>query len=64
MGRGLAAILSVSGEPSEDDVQLREIPVELIAPNPRQPRRDFDEDLHAAPTMIIDINRMRRRRGG
>jgi hypothetical protein len=23
----------------------------------------YDEDLHAAPTMIIDINRMRRRRG-
>ena len=43
MGRGLAAILSVSGEPGEDDVQMREIPVDLIAPNPRQPRRHFDE---------------------
>jgi eukaryotic-like serine/threonine-protein kinase len=30
-----------------------------------QPRTPiYDEDLHAAPTMIIDINRMRRRRGG
>ncbi|HEY5949730.1 MAG TPA: serine/threonine-protein kinase [Kofleriaceae bacterium] len=29
-----------------------------------QPRTPiYDEDLHAAPTMIIDINRMRRRRG-
>jgi serine/threonine protein kinase len=28
---------------------------------PKQPI--YDEDLHAAPTMIIDINRMRRRRG-
>jgi ParB family chromosome partitioning protein len=43
MGRGLAAILSVSGEPGEDDVQLRDVPVDLIAPNPKQPRRRFDE---------------------
>jgi eukaryotic-like serine/threonine-protein kinase len=28
-----------------------------------QPKPIYDEDLHAAPTMIIDINRMRRRRG-
>src|SRR5881227_3201956 len=43
MGRGLAAILSVSGAPGEDDVHLREIPLELIGANPRQPRRRFDE---------------------
>ena len=43
MGRGLAAILSVSGEPGEDDVHLRDIPVDLVTPNPRQPRRRFDE---------------------
>ncbi|HEV2785413.1 MAG TPA: ParB/RepB/Spo0J family partition protein, partial [Solirubrobacteraceae bacterium] len=41
MGRGLAAILSVS-ESTESD-ELRELPVELIAPNPHQPRRSFDE---------------------
>jgi ParB family chromosome partitioning protein len=40
MGRGLAAILPRG--PSEQD-GLREIPVELIAPNPRQPRQSFDE---------------------
>ena len=45
MGRGLSAILSVSSEGSEAGAQeLREIPVELISPNPRQPRRGFDED--------------------
>src|SRR3712207_7534073 len=43
MGRGLAAILSVSEHPGEDDVELREIPTDLIAPNPRQPRRHFDD---------------------
>jgi ParB family transcriptional regulator, chromosome partitioning protein len=42
MGRGLAAILSVSGDqPAAED--LRMLPVELIVPNPRQPRRSFDE---------------------
>jgi ParB family chromosome partitioning protein len=40
MGRGLAAILST---PSETEVELREVPVDLIAPNPEQPRRSFDE---------------------
>ena len=42
MGRGLAAILSVSEAAAEGD-ELRSLPVELIAPNPRQPRRAFDE---------------------
>src|SRR4051812_48184367 len=43
MGRGLAAILSASGEPGEDDVHLRDVPVDMIVPNPRQPRQRFDE---------------------
>jgi ParB family transcriptional regulator, chromosome partitioning protein len=47
MGRGLEAILSVSGAPPDRE-ELREVPVELISPNPRQPRRRFDEEaLHA-----------------
>jgi len=41
MGRGLAAILSTTDADSE--VELRELPVELITPNPHQPRRTFDE---------------------
>ncbi|HXN39819.1 MAG TPA: ParB/RepB/Spo0J family partition protein [Solirubrobacteraceae bacterium] len=43
MGRGLEAILSVSaqgGAPREDE--LRDLPVALISPNPKQPRRRFD----------------------
>ncbi len=43
MGRGLEAILSVSGEAHTAD-ELRELPVELIVPNPNQPRRRFDEE--------------------
>ena len=43
MGRGLQAILSVSSEPRTEE-ELRDLPVELIAPNPRQPRKHFDEN--------------------
>jgi ParB family chromosome partitioning protein len=44
MGRGLAALLASpefgGGEP---EVDFRHVPLELIKPNPRQPRREFDE---------------------
>jgi ParB family chromosome partitioning protein len=43
MGRGLAAIIAVSGE-QESQQELRELPVELVVPNPRQPRRHFDQE--------------------
>jgi ParB family chromosome partitioning protein len=42
MGRGLAAILSST--PVREDAELRELPVELVQPNPNQPRRHFDEE--------------------
>jgi ParB family chromosome partitioning protein len=45
MGRGLGAILSVSAEGARQaDEELRELPIELISPNPRQPRRHFDQE--------------------
>ena len=40
MGRGLSSILP-RGHAGGDG--LREVPVELVGPNPRQPRRSFDE---------------------
>jgi ParB family transcriptional regulator, chromosome partitioning protein len=45
IGRGLHAILSASSEaigPQQEE--LRELPVESIAPNPNQPRRRFAEE--------------------
>src|SRR5690242_12226627 len=42
MGRGLAAILSVA--PKDEAEELRQVPVDLISPNPHQPRATFDED--------------------
>jgi ParB family chromosome partitioning protein len=44
MGRGLSAILSVSREAMPEADELRALPVELIRPNPRQPRRSFDDE--------------------
>jgi ParB family chromosome partitioning protein len=41
MGRGLAAILAAS--PRSEPEELREVALELIEPNPHQPRRTFDE---------------------
>jgi ParB family chromosome partitioning protein len=44
MGRGLSALLAPTRENgAARESELREIPVELIEPNPRQPRQDFDE---------------------
>jgi ParB family transcriptional regulator, chromosome partitioning protein len=46
MGRGLAAILSVA--PKDDAEEMRQLPVDLITPNPRQPRGSFDEETLVA----------------
>ncbi|HWX74344.1 MAG TPA: ParB/RepB/Spo0J family partition protein [Solirubrobacteraceae bacterium] len=49
MGRGLEAILSLTTEtPSAPVEQLRQVPLELISPNPKQPRERFDEDALGA----------------
>jgi ParB family chromosome partitioning protein len=46
MGKGLAAILAAS--PKEQPEELRQVAVELIGPNPNQPRRHFDEEALTA----------------
>ncbi len=50
MGRGLAAILSTGPRP---EVGLRELSIQLIRPNPAQPRREFDEDALEALSRSI-----------
>ena len=45
MGRGLAAILSAA---PRDEAELRQLPIELISPNPNQPRQAFDEQALVA----------------
>src|SRR5205823_5338190 len=46
MGRGLTAILSVA--PKDESQELRELPIDLISPNPRQPRGSFDDETLVA----------------
>jgi len=61
MGRGLAAILSVS-KPAEGGAadgrpasELRDLPVELIRANPAQPRKRFDDEaLEALAGSLAD----------
>jgi ParB family chromosome partitioning protein len=44
MGRGLSAILAPSNEiETERGSELRHVPIDLIEPNPHQPRQEFDE---------------------
>jgi ParB family transcriptional regulator, chromosome partitioning protein len=45
MGKGLSAILPRSGR---EETGLRDVPLELIEPNPRQPRREFDDEALVA----------------
>jgi ParB family chromosome partitioning protein len=47
IGRGLAAILAVSEPLAGAQDELREIAIDLIGPNPRQPRRHFDDQALA-----------------
>jgi ParB family transcriptional regulator, chromosome partitioning protein len=54
MGRGLDAILSVSPSAGARE-ELRDVPVESITPNPRQPRRRFEEEsLNALAASLGD----------
>src|SRR5690242_4007296 len=58
MGRGLAAILSVSPDAAggEERAELRQIAVETIAPNPHQPRKRFDDEALAALAASLEAN--------
>jgi ParB family transcriptional regulator, chromosome partitioning protein len=53
MGRGLSAILPESA-PGEDVGDLRELPVGLIKPNPKQPRTNFDVEALAGLAASIE----------
>jgi ParB family transcriptional regulator, chromosome partitioning protein len=54
IGRGLAAILPESEV--GDAGELRELPVELIKPNPAQPRTNFDPEALAALAASIETS--------
>jgi ParB family chromosome partitioning protein len=54
LGSGLAAILPETGV--EDAGELRELPTELIKPNPNQPRTKIDPDSLAGLASSIEAN--------
>jgi ParB family transcriptional regulator, chromosome partitioning protein len=54
LGSGLAAILPESA--AEDTGELRELPIELIKPNPNQPRTKIDADALAGLASSIEAN--------
>jgi ParB family chromosome partitioning protein len=44
LGRGLDALLPGAGPGLEERGALREVDIDVISPNPRQPRRSFDDE--------------------
>ena len=54
IGRGLAAILPETEATAAGE--LRELPVELIKPNPSQPRTNFDQEALAALAASIEAS--------
>ena len=59
LGRGLAAILPEAE--AGDAGELRELPVELIKPNPEQPRTHFDPEALAGLAASIEATGVVRR---
>ena len=43
LGRGLGALLSSPGPASSAEPTTLELPIDAITPNPKQPRKDFDD---------------------
>jgi ParB family chromosome partitioning protein len=58
MGRGLAAIMAVSTDPGSEVEEFRQVAVELISPNPRQPRQHFDPAALAALAASVESRGM------
>lgn len=44
LGRGLDALISTEDLRTEGSSTINEVPLDLIEPNPNQPRREFDEE--------------------
>ncbi len=44
LGKGLDGLLARTEEPTTSQPTLRELPIDSIRPNPKQPRQHFDED--------------------
>ena len=59
MGRGLAAILPSGARWEADEPALRQIPVDLIRPNPDQPRKEFNGEALLSLAESIEAEQVR-----
>lgn len=56
LGRGLDSLISMDDTPATGSSAINEIDLDLIQPNPEQPRIDFDEDsLDELATSIREL---------
>jgi ParB family transcriptional regulator, chromosome partitioning protein len=56
LGRGLSALIPVAAEPGEAAAGLLEVPINSVAPNPKQPRTRWDEEeINALAASITEI---------
>ena len=56
LGRGLDALFSPAGERSASEAGVRQVAIERIIPNPRQPRTVMDDDKLAELAASIKIH--------
>src|SRR5205809_8099916 len=56
LGRGLSALIPGAPEAGEASPGLMEVPVNAVAPNPRQPRTRFDDEaIEALAASIREV---------
>jgi ParB family chromosome partitioning protein len=58
LGKGLSALIPVTEDTEASDVHYRRVPLDRIAPNPLQPRKNFDEATLAELSESIRLNGM------
>jgi ParB family chromosome partitioning protein len=56
LGKGLEALIPGDGDTAVDERKLRMVPLDRIAPNPMQPRHDFDEASLAELAESLRVN--------
>ena len=59
LGRGLAALIGDDASEEaiiEDARNLRHIAIELLNPNPNNPRKHFTDELSMSPFVVFDVS--------
>jgi ParB family chromosome partitioning protein len=56
LGKGLSALIPRDADKATDEVHYRQVPLDAIAPNPLQPRRQFDDERLAELAQSVREN--------